>query len=191
VELFRIFHEVGLPAGTANLVLGTGPAAGHELALSHDVDMITFTGSTRTGQIIASAAVGNLKKVGLELGGKSPNIIFADADLEGAVEWAMIGVFFNQGEVCSAGSRILVEESLKERFVARFAERANAMTIGDGLTRSSATSPVPGSRARAWCAAASATPRANAPRASSCAPRYSTIAAPTWTSCARRCSARW
>jgi len=134
VELFRIFHEVGLPAGTANLVLGTGPAAGHELALSHDVDMITFTGSTRTGQIIASAAVGNLKKVGLELGGKSPNIIFADADLEGAVEWAMIGVFFNQGEVCSAGSRILVEESLKERFVARLAERANAMTIGDGLT---------------------------------------------------------
>jgi betaine-aldehyde dehydrogenase len=133
VELFRIFDAVGLPAGTANLVLGSGPEAGHELALSHGVDMITFTGSTRTGQIIASAAVGNLKKVGLELGGKSPNIIFADADLEGAVEWAMIGVFFNQGEVCSAGSRILVEESLKDRFVARLAERAQAMTIGDGL----------------------------------------------------------
>ena len=133
VELFRIFDEVGLPAGTANLILGTGPAAGHELALSHDVDMITFTGSTRTGQLIASAAVGNLKKVGLELGGKSPNIVFADADLEGAVEWAMIGVFFNQGEVCSAGSRLLVEESLKDRFVARLAERANAMTIGDGM----------------------------------------------------------
>ncbi len=131
VELFRIFDEVGLPAGTANLVLGTGPNAGHELALSHDVDMITFTGSTRTGQVIASAAVGNLKKVGLELGGKSPNVIFADADLEGAVEWAMIGVFFNQGEVCSAGSRILIEESLKDRFVARLAERANAMTLGD------------------------------------------------------------
>ncbi|WP_077036564.1 aldehyde dehydrogenase family protein [Pelomonas sp. KK5] len=133
VELFRIFHEAGLPAGTANLVLGTGPSAGQELASSHDVDMITFTGSTRTGQTIASLAVGNLKKVGLELGGKSPNIIFADADLEGAVEWAMIGVFFNQGEVCSAGSRILIEESVKERFVARLAERANAMTIGDGL----------------------------------------------------------
>jgi betaine-aldehyde dehydrogenase len=94
--------------------------------------MITFTGSTRTGQSIASAAVGNLKKVGLELGGKSPNVIFADADLEGAVEWAMIGIFFNQGEVCSAGARILVEASIKQRFVARLAERANVMTIGDG-----------------------------------------------------------
>ena len=133
VELFRIFDEAGLPPGTANLVLGTGPAAGHELALSHDVDMITFTGSTRTGQVIASAAVGNLKKVGLELGGKSPNVVFADADLEGAVEWAMVGVFFNQGEVCSAGSRLLVEASLKDRFVARLAERAGAMTIGDGM----------------------------------------------------------
>lgn len=133
VELFKIFEQVGLPAGTANLLLGTGPNAGHELALSHDVDLITFTGSTRTGQIIASAAIGNLKKVGLELGGKSPNVIFADADLEGAVEWAMIGVFFNQGEVCSAGSRILIEESLKDRFVARLAERANAMTIADGM----------------------------------------------------------
>ena len=133
VELFRIFDEVGLPPGTANLVLGAGPAAGQELASSHDVDMITFTGSTRTGQVIASAAVGNLKKVGLELGGKSPNVVFADADFEGAVEWAMIGVFFNQGEVCSAGSRLLVEECLKDRFVARLAERANAMTIGDGM----------------------------------------------------------
>lgn len=134
IELFKIFEEVGLPAGTANLVLGAGPVAGHELALSHEVDMITFTGSTRTGQAIATAAVGNLKKVGLELGGKSPNIIFADADLEGAVEWAMIGVFFNQGEVCSAGSRILIEESLKDRFVGRLAERANAMSIGHGLS---------------------------------------------------------
>jgi betaine-aldehyde dehydrogenase len=133
VELFKIFERVGLPAGTANLVLGTGPNAGHELALSPDVDMITFTGSTRTGQTIARAAVGNLKKVGLELGGKSPNIIFADAEFEGAVEWAMIGVFFNQGEVCSAGSRILIEESLKDRFVERLVERANAMTIGHGL----------------------------------------------------------
>jgi betaine-aldehyde dehydrogenase len=133
VALFEIFDAAGLPPGTANLVLGSGPAAGQELAASHDVDMITFTGSTRTGQTIAAAAVGNLKKVGLELGGKSPNIIFADADLEGAVEWAMIGVFFNQGEVCSAGSRILIEQSIKDRFVARLAERANAMTIAPGM----------------------------------------------------------
>ena len=133
VVLFEIFEQAGLPAGTANLVLGAGPGAGAELASSHDVDLITFTGSTRTGQAIASAAAGNLKKVGLELGGKSPNVIFADADFEGAVEWAMIGIFFNQGEVCSAGSRILIEANLKDRFVARLAQRANAMSIGDGL----------------------------------------------------------
>ena len=133
VVLFEILEQAGLPPGTANLVLGNGPDVGHELAASHDVDMITFTGSTRTGQAIATAAIGNLKKVGLELGGKSPNIVFADADLEGAVEWAMIGVFFNQGQVCSAGSRLLVEASIKDRFVARLAERANAMTIGPGL----------------------------------------------------------
>ena len=95
--------------------------------------MVSFTGSTAVGQTIAKAAVGNLKRTGLELGGKSPNVIFADADLEGAVEWAMIGIFFNQGEVCSAGSRIIIEKSLKDRFVRRLAERANALSIGDPL----------------------------------------------------------
>ncbi|WP_077036894.1 aldehyde dehydrogenase family protein [Pelomonas sp. KK5] len=133
IVLFEILEQCGLPPGTANLVLGTGLAVGAVLAGSEDVDMIVFTGSTRTGQAIARAAAGNLKKVGLELGGKSPNVIFADADLEGAVEWAMVGVFFNQGEVCSAGARILVEASIKDRFVARLAERARAMTIGRGL----------------------------------------------------------
>jgi betaine-aldehyde dehydrogenase len=133
IKLFEIFDEVGLPEGTANLVLGSGATVGQEIAESMDVDMVTFTGSTEVGQSIAHAAVGNLKKVGLELGGKSPNVIFADADLEGAVEWAMVGIFFNQGEVCSAGSRIIVEEAFHDEFVARLAQRANAMTIGNGL----------------------------------------------------------
>ncbi len=133
VILFEILDEAGLPKGTVNLVMGSGSTVGHEIAASHDVDMVTFTGSTEVGQDIAKAAIGNLKKVGLELGGKSPNIIFADADFEGAIEWAMIGIFFNQGEVCSAGSRIIIEESLKDKFVARLAERANAMTLGNGL----------------------------------------------------------
>lgn len=133
VILFEIMDEVGLPKGVVNLVMGPGSTVGHELAASDDVDMVTFTGSTEVGQDIAKAAIGNLKKVGLELGGKSPNIIFADADFEGAVEWAMIGIFFNQGEVCSAGSRIIIEESIKDKFVARLAERANAMTLGNGL----------------------------------------------------------
>ena len=131
IALFEIFDEVGLPKGCVNLVLGSGGTVGQEIAESKDVDMVTFTGSTEVGQGIARAAVGNLKKVGLELGGKSPNIIFADADFEGAVEWAMVGIFFNQGEVCSAGSRIIIEESIKDKFVERLAERANAMTIGN------------------------------------------------------------
>jgi betaine-aldehyde dehydrogenase len=133
VILFEIMEEAGIPKGTINLVMGSGALVGQEIAESMDVDMVTFTGSTEVGQEIARAAIGNLKKVGLELGGKSPNVIFADADLEGAVEWAMIGVFFNQGEVCSAGSRIIIEESIKDKFVKRLAQRANTMTLGNGL----------------------------------------------------------
>lgn len=133
IHLFQVFDEVGFPKGVCNLILGNGPEAGALLAESMDVDMITFTGSTKTGQTIAAKAIGNLKKVGLELGGKSPNVIFADADFEGAIEWAMIGIFFNAGQVCSAGSRIIIEESLKEKFVARLKERAQALTIGKGM----------------------------------------------------------
>ncbi len=134
VILFEIFDSLNLPKGTVNLILGSGSVAGQEMAENMDVDMISFTGSTAVGQTISQAAVGNLKKVGLELGGKSPNVIFADADFEGAVEWAMIGIFFNQGEVCSAGSRIIIEKSIKDQFVKRLAERANALTLGDPLT---------------------------------------------------------
>ncbi|MHB8130356.1 MAG: aldehyde dehydrogenase family protein [Mobilitalea sp.] len=133
IILFEILDQVGLPKGTVNLVMGSGTSVGQEIAASKDVDMVTFTGSTEVGQDIARAAIGNLKKVGLELGGKSPNIIFADADFEGAIEWAMIGVFLNQGEICSAGSRILIEESIKDKFVASLVQRTNAMTLGNGL----------------------------------------------------------
>jgi betaine-aldehyde dehydrogenase len=115
------------------MIVGPGGVVGQTLAESERVDMLSFTGSTEVGQDIARRAAISLKKIGLELGGKSPNIIFADADLEGAVEWAMIGIFFNQGEVCSAGSRILVEASMHDRFVERFAERARALTLGDPM----------------------------------------------------------
>lgn len=134
VRLFELFDEMKLPKGCVNLVLGSGSVAGQELAEHADVDMVSFTGSTVVGQTIAAAAVGNLKKVGLELGGKSPNIIFEDADFEAAVEWAMIGIFFNQGEVCSAGSRIIIQKSIKDKFVKRLAERANKLKLGDPLT---------------------------------------------------------
>jgi len=130
IRLFEIFEEAGMPKGSVNLVLGSGNL-GSELSESMDVDMVTFTGSTEVGQSVMRAAAGNVKKIGLELGGKSPNVIFADCDIDGAVEWAMIGIFFNQGEVCSAGSRIIIEESIKDTFVAKLAARANAMTLGD------------------------------------------------------------
>jgi len=133
IKLFKIFEEAGMPKGSVNLVLGPGGTTGNELAENMDVDMVTFTGSTSVGQSIMRAAAGNVKKIGLELGGKSPNIIFADADLDGAVEWAMLAAFLNQGEICSAGSRIIIEESIKDEFVKRLAKKANAMTIGNPL----------------------------------------------------------
>lgn len=133
VKMFELFEEAEMPRGSVNLILGPGSGAGDAIASHPDISMVTFTGSTAAGQSIMKAAAGNVKKIGLELGGKSPNIIFADADLESAVEWAMIGIFFNQGEVCSAGSRILIEESLHDAFVARLAERTGAITIGNPL----------------------------------------------------------
>lgn len=133
VKLFGLFEKMGMPKGSVNLLLGPGSVIGNELAENNDVDMITFTGSTQVGQQIMRAAAGNVKKIGLELGGKSPNVIFADADLDGAVEWAMIGIFLNQGEICSAGSRIIIEESIKDEFVKRLAKKANAITIGNPL----------------------------------------------------------
>ena len=131
--MFEIFEKAGMPKGSVNLILGPGGSVGSAIAAHPGISMVTFTGSTAVGQDIMRCAAANVKKIGLELGGKSPNIIFADADLEGAVEWAMIGIFFNQGEVCSAGSRILIEESFKETFLRRLVERTNAITLGNPL----------------------------------------------------------
>lgn len=106
------------------MVLGAGATVGNELAESHLVDKISFTGGTATGRSIMRAAVGNIKKISLELGGKSPNIVFADADFDTAVDYALFGIFTNQGQVCSAGSRLLLEDSIHDRFVERLVERA-------------------------------------------------------------------
>jgi len=133
VVLFDIFEKAGIPKGAANLILGPGGLIGNELAESKDIDCITFTGSTVVGQSIMRAAAGNVKKIGLELGGKSPSILFPDIDIERAVEWAMLGIFLNQGEICSAGSRIIIHKSIHDEFVKRFVERANNMTIGDPM----------------------------------------------------------
>ncbi len=133
VKLFELIAEAGFPPGAAQLLLGPGPTVGQALAASMSVDKIAFTGGTATGRKIMTAATGNIKKVTLELGGKSPNIIFADADFEVAIEFAMFGIFAGQGEVCSAGSRLLLERSLAERFLPRLAEASRKIIVGDGL----------------------------------------------------------
>lgn len=132
VKLFEIFDDIGLPDGVVNLVMGDGKIVGNELAVSHDIDMISFTGGTDTGRHIMKAATGNLKKVSLELGGKSPNIIFADTDIDMAVDYALYGIYYGAGQICSAASRILVEDSIYGAFVERFVIRANNITVGAG-----------------------------------------------------------
>ncbi|KQL34771.1 betaine-aldehyde dehydrogenase [Bacillus sp. FJAT-25509] len=131
-KLFEIFEEVGLPQGVANMVMGAGPVVGNEIAANPDVDMVSFTGGTKTGKHIMKTAADTMKKVSLELGGKSPNIIFADADFETAVDYALFGIYAGSGQVCSSGSRILVEESIYDRFVDRFVERARKIKVGPG-----------------------------------------------------------
>lgn len=133
VKLFELIAEAGFPPASAQLLLGPGPTAGHALAASPLVDKVAFTGGTETGRKIMGAATGNLKKVTLELGGKSPNIIFADADMEVALEFAMFGIFAGQGEVCSAGSRLLLERKVADEFLPRLAAACGKIVVGDGL----------------------------------------------------------
>ena len=132
VKLFEILEEVGIPAGVVNLVTGGGSTVGNELAESDKVDMISFTGSTATGRSIMKAASGNIKKTALELGGKSPNIIFADADFETAVDYALYGIFVNAGQVCNAGSRLLLEDSIHDKFVDSLIRKAKNIQVGRG-----------------------------------------------------------
>lgn len=129
----RIMQEAGLPEGVLNIVTGTGLEAGAPLAAHPDVDKIVFTGSTATGQAIARAATGTLKRVTLELGGKSPVIVCKDADLDKAVPVAAMSVFANSGQVCIAGSRLFVERPIQDEFLGRLADFAQKLRVGDGL----------------------------------------------------------
>ena len=126
----RLLDEAGLPAGVGNLVLGDGPNAGAALSEDPRVDLVSFTGGLGTGKRIMAAASGTVKKVALELGGKNPNIVFADADRETALDMAMTAVFLHSGQVCSAGARLVVEESIAEEFVAELVERARDIRLG-------------------------------------------------------------
>ncbi len=141
LRLAEICEEAGLPPGVVNVVTGDS-TAGARLAAHEAVDKVTFTGSTQVGKEIAAASAGNLKRVSLELGGKAPNIVFADAPLEDAVAGALFGVFWTQGEICTAGSRILVQRPVFEAFVSRFAERARALRLGDPLDRATQVGPL-------------------------------------------------
>ncbi|MFD1706992.1 aldehyde dehydrogenase family protein [Siminovitchia sediminis] len=136
-KVFELMDQTDLPKGVANLLMGSGSVVGQTIAESHDVDIVSFTGSTGVGRSIMQAATGNLKKVSLELGGKSPNIIFDDAELETAVDYALFGIFMGAGQVCSSGSRILVQEGIYDEFVAKYVEKAKAIKVGPGHDESS------------------------------------------------------
>src|SRR6266567_4235935 len=141
LELAKLIQEAGFPEGVVNIVPGYGETAGAALAAHEGIDKIAFTGSTEVGKLIAKAAADNLTKVSLELGGKAPNIIFADADLDQAVNGAMMGIFFNQGQVCCAGSRIFVEEKAKAEFLGRFKEKADRIKVGDPMDKATLMGP--------------------------------------------------
>jgi betaine-aldehyde dehydrogenase len=133
VILGELLGEAGLPAGVVNIVLGYGLPVGATLASDPRVDMVTFTGSTAVGKGIAAAASGTLKKVALELGGKNPQVIFPDADLESAADAVAFGVYFNVGQCCNSGSRIIVHEDIAEAFTARVVELSKLVAFGDPL----------------------------------------------------------
>src|ERR1700751_2186580 len=142
LEVAKYFEECGLPAGVVNIVTGFGETCGAPLVQHPDVNKIAFTGSAAVGKIIVKQAADTVKRVTLELGGKSPNIFFADADFEAAIDGALFGVFINQGEVCSAGSRILVQKSIYKKFVEAMTEKAKKIKLGPPLERETKMGPL-------------------------------------------------
>jgi aldehyde dehydrogenase (NAD+) len=133
LALAEIAQEVGIPPGVLNIVTGPGASVGRMLVEHPGIDKIAFTGDTATGREIMRGSADTLKRITLELGGKSPNIVFADADLDAALKGATNGIFYGKGEVCAAGSRLLVERSIRDEFVEKVAARARKMTPGDPL----------------------------------------------------------
>jgi len=139
----NLIKEAGFPPGVVNVVPGYGPTAGAAISEHMQIDKVAFTGSTEVGALILQAsAKSNLKRTTLELGGKSPNIIFADCDLDHAVEAAHQGLFFNSGQVCSAGSRVFIEESIYDEFVKRSVARAKKRTVGNPFNGANEQGPV-------------------------------------------------
>src|SRR5579863_527359 len=142
LRLGELIQEAGFPNGVVNIVPGFGETAGAALAAHPGVDKVAFTGSTEVGRLIAKAATGNLKKVSLELGGKSPNIIFADADLKVAIPGSASAIFFNQGQICTAGSRLFVHKSVFDQVVEGVAGETKKFTVGPGINPSTNLGPL-------------------------------------------------
>src|SRR5436190_16975400 len=142
LRVAALAQEAGFPDGVINVVPGYGPTAGAALSGHMDVEKVAVTGEYTTGQLIMEAAAkSNLKRVSLELGGKSPNVIFADADLDAAVEGAYFGLFFNQGQCCCAGSRLFVEEKVHDQFVEKLVKKAKGRKVGDPFAADTTQGP--------------------------------------------------
>jgi len=142
LEMGRIGLEAGLPPGVLQVLTGSGSKLGRALVRHPGVDKIAFTGSSEVGRSLMREAAGTLKRLSLELGGKSPNIVFADADLEAAVRGAFTGIFYNKGEVCAAGSRLLVERAVYDEVVSKLAERAETTPLGDPTDKATRMGPL-------------------------------------------------
>ncbi len=138
----EICNEAGVPAGVVNILPGRGSVLGQGLVQHEGVDKIAFTGSTQVGRGIISAASATIKRVSVELGGKSPNVVFADADQKAALRGALTGIFYNKGEVCAAGSRLLVQRSIYDEFVEQLAAKAQQLTVGDPFDKNTRMGPV-------------------------------------------------
>ena len=142
IKLAEILQDLDLPEGVVNIVLGGGVNVGQPIAESMLVDKVAFTGSVKTGKAVAQAALSNLKKVTLELGGKSPMIVFGDADVDTAVDYALFAIYCNAGQVCSAGSRMVIEDSIYPQFLKKMIERAGKIKVGPGLDDDSEMGPL-------------------------------------------------
>src|ERR1700729_4169136 len=142
LEFAGYLADAGLPNGVVNIITGFGETVGAPLVRHPDVNKVAFTGSASVGKAIVKMAADTVKRVTLELGGKSPNIFFAEADFEAAIDGALFGVFINQGEVCSAGSRILVQKSIYTKFVEAMTEKAKKIKVGAPLDRDTKMGPL-------------------------------------------------
>ena len=142
VWLMKALTKAGVPSGVANLVLGSGAEVGAPLTEAPEVDLVSFTGGLETGRRIMAAASATVKKVALELGGKNPNVVFADADIETALDYALTAIFLDSGQVCSAGARLIVEDTIHEDFVAELVRRAEQIRLGGPFDESAGTGPL-------------------------------------------------